>query len=338
MNKEKIDFVVAWVDSDDPQWKADYAKYRNIKVKEDKARFRNWDLFRYWFRSVEKYAPWVNKVYLVTNGTNPKWINPNCSKLVLVDHKDFIPHEYLPTFNANTIELNVHRIKGLSEHFVYFNDDCYLNAPITPEYYFKNGLPCDNNTELLSNRPKYYPLNPFNIRIIEYCDVALINYHFKRREVVKASPKRWFGMHLGFKGILKNMFLYKRNNFEYFVRRHNEMPFLKSVYEEAWEKEPTMLKQSCSRFREHTNLNDYFMRYWQFATNRFYPIKLDSCKFYILVSYAKNSIIDAFHNDNIKSLCLNDSPVMPDYEYQEMFDFANKLFLEKFAQKSIFEI
>lgn len=334
----KIDFVVTWVDSEDPQWKADYAKYKNIKVTEDKARFRNWDLFKYWFRSIEKYAPWVNKVYLVTNGKNPDWINPNHPKLVLVNHSDYIPEEYLPTFNSHTIELFLHKIPGLSEHFVYFCDDCYLNGPTTPNYYFEKGLPCDNNEELLSNKPYYDPLNPFSIRIIEYCNVALINYHFKRRNVVKESPLRWFGTHLGIKGILKSMFLCKQNNFEYFARRHNEQPFLKSTFEEAWEKEEKMLKQSCTRFRQDVSLSPYFMRYWQFATNKFYPIKYNTGKFYVIISYAKDNIQKAFHNRNIKSLCLNDSPVMPEEEYQEMFEFVDKLFLEKFPKKSSFEI
>ena len=333
-----IDFVVTWVDSDDPQWKADYAKYKNIKVTEDKARFRNWDLFKYWFRSIEKNAPWVNKVYLVTNGKNPDWINPNHPKLVLVKHSDYIPEEYLPTFNSHTIELFMHKIPGLSEHFVYFNDDCYLNAPVTPEYFFKEGLPCDNNEELLSNKPFYNPLNPFNVRIIEYCNVALINYHFKRKEVVKASPKRWYGTHLGIKGIIKSLFLSKQNNFECFVRRHNEQPFLKSTFEEAWEKEEKMLKQSCTRFRQDVSLSPYFMRYWQFATNKFYPIKYNTGRFFVIIGYAKDSIQKAFHNNNIKSLCLNDSPVMPEEEYQEMFKFVDKLFLEKFPEKSSFEI
>ena len=336
--EETIDFVVTWLDSNDPKWKEDYAKYKKVIIKEDKARFRNWDLFKYWFRSVEKYASWVNKIYLVTNGKNPDWINPNHPKLVLIKHDDYIPKEYLPTFNSHTIELNLNKIPGLSEHFVYFNDDVYLNAPITPSYYFKKGLPCDNNEELLSNRPQYNPLNPFNIRIIEYCNVALINYHFNRKDVVKQSPKRWFGPHLGIKGSIKSLFLYKQGAFEYFIRRHNEQPFLKSTFDEAWAKEETMLRQSCTRFREHTNLSPYFIRYWQFATNKFYPVKYDSGKFYVIVGYAKNSIKETMHNEKIKSLCLNDSPVMPDEEYQEMFEFVNNLFLEKFPDKSSFEI
>jgi len=131
----KIDFVVLWVDSNDPEWIASYNHYRPEKPLQNNARFRNWGLFRYWFRSVERYAPWVNKVYLVTNGKFPDWINPDCEKLVLVKHSDFIPQKYLPTFNSKTIELNLGRIDSLSEHFVYFNDDIFINAPVTPDKY-----------------------------------------------------------------------------------------------------------------------------------------------------------------------------------------------------------
>ena len=109
----KIDFIVTWVDSNDPEWIKSYNYYRPEKPITDSARFRNWDIFRYWFRAVERYAPWVNKVFLVTNGRFPDWINPECKKLVLVKHSDYIPKKYLPTFNSNTIELNFGRIKEL---------------------------------------------------------------------------------------------------------------------------------------------------------------------------------------------------------------------------------
>ena len=69
--KQIIDFVVPWVDSCDPEWIKLYNYYRPEKPITDRGRFRNWELFRYWFRAVERYAPWVNKVYLVTNGTLP---------------------------------------------------------------------------------------------------------------------------------------------------------------------------------------------------------------------------------------------------------------------------
>ena len=115
MKKTEIDFVVTWLDSNDPEWQEAYFKYKpDSKGPKGNARFRNMDIFRYWFRAVELYAPWVNKVYLITNGKFPSWINTENKKLVLVKHSDYIPQDYLPTFSSCTIELFMHRIQGLS--------------------------------------------------------------------------------------------------------------------------------------------------------------------------------------------------------------------------------
>lgn len=335
---EKIDFVVTWLDSNDPKWQTEFSKYRGENYQEDTARFRNWDIFKYWFRAVEKYAPWVNRVFLVTNGKYPDWINPNNPKLVLVKHSDYIPIEFLPTFNSHTIELHMHKIPGLSEQFVYFNDDFYINAPITPDYYFKEGLPCDCNQEQLFSSPIYSPQNKFHILVIQYCNIAVLNYHFNRKEVVKQSKKRWFGKHLGIKGFIISAMLNGKNTFEGFKWRHNEQPFLKSVFEEAWEQENEMLNASCTRFRQDTNLSPYFMRYWQFAKNKFYPVKLDSCCFYPMIENNYDNIFSAIDNQKIKSLCLNDTPLCSDEFYNKIQFELRKKFEEKLPKKSSFEL
>ena len=73
---EMIDFVVTWLDSTDPEWQKEYAHYSpNSKGDISLARFRDMKIFHYWFRAVETYAPWVNKIFLVTNGKFPDWIN-----------------------------------------------------------------------------------------------------------------------------------------------------------------------------------------------------------------------------------------------------------------------
>jgi len=124
-----IDFVVTWVDCNDAKWQEQYAKYKGTKLKldaEEGARYRENNMFKYWFRAVEKYAPWVRKIHLITADQKPAWLNINHDKLNLVSHKDYIPEQYLPTFNSNVIELNIHRINDLSENFVLFNDDIFL--------------------------------------------------------------------------------------------------------------------------------------------------------------------------------------------------------------------
>ena len=66
-----------------------------------------------------------------------------------------MPKECLPTFNSCAIELHMHKIEGLSEHFVYFNDDIIINSHIDPDYFFRDGLPCDINKETCFNVPIY---------------------------------------------------------------------------------------------------------------------------------------------------------------------------------------
>ena len=141
----KIDFVIMWVDGNDLKWRKEKNKFlaKDDEVNNE-VRFRDWELLKYWFRGIEKYTPWVNKVYFVTWGHIPDWLNIENDKLVIVNHKDFIPKKYLPTFNSHTIELNLHRIKELSEHFVLFNDDTFITNYMSEEDFFKHELPCES--------------------------------------------------------------------------------------------------------------------------------------------------------------------------------------------------
>ena len=339
MEKEtcKIDFVVPWVDSSDPAWIEQYNHYRPEKPITDRGRFRNWDIFRYWFRAVEQYAPWVNKVYLVTNGTFPEWVNAECTKLVLVRHEDYIPEKFLPTFSSHTIELNMDKIPGLSEHFVYFNDDMYINAPAVPEDYFRNGLPCDCNAETLYSCPWYDPIDRFGIKIIMFCDMAVVNRHFSRRAAVKQAPRKWFGPHLWGKSFLSSLMQTGLESFELFRWRHSEQPLLKSVIREVWEKEAQLMEESCARFRKEVSLNQYVFRFWQFASNRFYPSKMDSRAAISLSLGNVENICRILEEGKMKSICLNDSPYCTDEEALKVERRLQEVFKKKFPLKSMFE-
>ena len=334
----KIDFVVTWLDANDPEWKTSYRKYRGYGHPEDKGRFRNWDIFRYWFRAVENYAPWVNKVFLVTNGKKPDWINPNNPKLVLVNHSDFIPAKFLPTFNSCAIEININRIKDLSEHFVYFNDDFYINSPVLPYYYFKKGLPRDCNAEKFSISPIYSPEEKFRNRIQVWCDVAVLNYHFDRQSVIRQSPWKWYGPHLWGKHLLATALLYGKHNFEAFALRHNEQPMLKSIIQEIWDKEPLMCEQTCTQFRQDSSLNPYIIRYWQFATNRFYHMRKNYGKYFAIGIDSKEKIRSALFSSKLKSICLNDSALCSDESCVDYKKMLHDTFEIKFPNKSSFEL
>jgi hypothetical protein len=334
---KKIDFVVLWLDSNDPVWIKTYNDYRPEKPIQDRARFRNWNIFHYWFRAVEEYAPWVNKVYLITNGKFPDWINSNCEKLVLVKHSDYIPDKYLPTFNAMTIELNLGRIEGLSEHFVFFNDDMFLNAPVKPEYYFRNGLPCDMNKETCFNVPIYTQNDKYGIYMTMLADTGVINGHFDRKRTVRQSPKRWFGPHLGIRGIVMSFLLFQRRLFIGFSNFHLEQAYLKSTIAEVWEKEPDFMNDSCTRFREDIIANQYLFRYWQFAKNLFYPEKRNGAFFFLIKRDVLDRIEKVFNNKHCYSICLNDSPLCTDEEFEHISKGLQQLFETKFPHKSSFE-
>lgn len=171
----KIDFVITWVDSNDPAWQKEFKTYlpQNHCMNDIRTeRYRNWDNLRYWFRGVEKFAPWVNKVHFISCGQVPDWLNLNAPKLHFVKHSDYIPAEYLPTFSSRPIILNLHRIKELSEHFVIFDDDCFLIDKVEPKRFFRKGLPCDMAAFNVMS-----PSIPFTPK--DYNNLCVINSSFK---------------------------------------------------------------------------------------------------------------------------------------------------------------
>lgn len=149
-NNLKIDAVITWVDGDDPKHIAKRNTYGDSKIanREDIGgitRFRSVGEIFYCVASLNKFAPWLNKIYIVTDEQDPmldQKINelfPNGHiPMEIVDHKViFRDHEeYLPTFNSISIESMTWRIPGLSEHYIEFNDDLILAAPTTPEDFF----------------------------------------------------------------------------------------------------------------------------------------------------------------------------------------------------------
>lgn len=131
---EPIDAVYTWVDGADPDFQASLARYRGQAIESDAggaSRFRDGGQLRYSLRSLERFAPWLRRIYLVTNGQVPPWLVPAHPRLTLVTHQAIFPDSGdLPTFNSHAIELHLHRIPGLARRFLYFNDDVFLGAPL----------------------------------------------------------------------------------------------------------------------------------------------------------------------------------------------------------------
>jgi hypothetical protein len=146
---EPLDLVYTWVDGTDPEWaRARDAAWASIHPGElnefagNEERFRTHDELRYSLRSVDYFAPWANHIYLLTAGQVPEWLDTTNPRITVVDHRDvFADSDALPTFNSHAIEAQLHRIPGLSEHFLYLNDDVFFGRPVAPELFFHgNGI------------------------------------------------------------------------------------------------------------------------------------------------------------------------------------------------------
>lgn len=339
---EKIDFVLPWLDGNDHQWIAQKTEALNsvglgdMKGGDanDHSRFRDMGLLKYWFRAVEKFAPWVNKVYFVTCGQKPEWMNENNPKLVLINHNDYIPSEYLPTFNSNTIELNLHRIPELSEQFVLFNDDVFLLKPITPDFFFKKGEPVLPANLYISH---FYGNN--NISKICINDFCTVNEHFNIAKSIWNNRRKWFNIFvLGPKLGFMNMLRYSVNKtFSVGVYEHLANPHLKSTFQEVWKECPDILNNSSmSRFRSDIQVNQWLMIAWNLAKGRFYPVREGYRGSRVAVSKKTIDIIsNIIKKQSQTQICVNDSYMNDNPELY--FQNIAQIFESILPEKSSFE-
>ena len=134
-----IDVVFTWVDGSDPEWqekKAAWSRDGAIRSADNHQRFLSRDELRYSLRSVYQHAPWVRNIYIVTDSQRPDWLK-NDGRVTVVDHKEIFENpSHLPVFNSHAIESQLHRIPGLSEWFLYLNDDMMFAHPVKPSTFF----------------------------------------------------------------------------------------------------------------------------------------------------------------------------------------------------------
>lgn len=334
-----VDFVITWVDGNDKEWLKEKNRYLNeydFQTKSDNPsiRFRDWETLRYWFRAVEKYAPWVNRVFFVTCGQVPGWLNVNNPKLRLVNHSDYIPKEFLPTFNSHVIENNLWRIEELSEHFVYFNDDMFLGKNVQPEDFFTNGLPklC---SAAIPSRPTN---NMVSFQHVLYNNLGEINSMFDMNMVISKHPEKWLDTKL------KDYYKYNSRVFQdgYLSGMpfsHLAVPYRKSSmkkgYEVFFEK---MNSTSTHKFRTFRDVNHQVFQLWEMVNGTFEPVENNY--------YGKWMPIEPDNIEQIEyqlsldtniSICLNDSELIAESQFPEFKKKIHRIMDIKLSTPSSFE-
>ncbi|MEA4986236.1 hypothetical protein SDC9_34878 [bioreactor metagenome] len=306
-----IDFVITWVDMDDPVWKQEFARYSgkidNTKNEISEARFRDYGLLKYWFRGVDKFAPWVRKIHFVTCGQKPEWLDPSHPKLNLVNHEDFIPKEFTPVFNSNLIEIYMHKIPGLAEHFVYFNDDFFIINHLPENRFFTNGLPND-----IAAFRTNFGLSQFGKMLRN--NIRLINKHFDKKEIINRDYDKWFDKSYGKRRRL-NYLLKPYGKFVTLRTPHNAQPYLKRTFVEVWEKcGRELTEMSTHRFRSDQDLTPELFKTWQICKSDFnsYNTYSDTKMFPLVLKSGK--AIKAVREQSYKLVCLNDNVHIRNYD------------------------
>lgn len=346
MQDRKIDFVISWVDGKDQAWRQEKSRYDAASSSDDgEERYRDWDNLKYWFRGVEKFAPWVGKIHFITWGHLPEWLDVNHPRLHIVRHEDYIPQEYLPTFNSHTIEWNMHRIEGLAEQFVYFNDDFFLINKVKPEDFFQHGKPCD----MLAFQPVVAnPANPVMSHI--YLNNSLvISKYFNKRENVKKQPGSYFKIGYPLLYFVYNILEMMFPLYTGFYTVHGPSPFLRDTYRTLWAKEGELLDATCRhRFRNEADVSQYLAREWQKLSGDFQARNITRHFRYFNVESDNPALVKVICGQKAKMICINDAnkpidfvrakkqvidafeSILPEKSsFEKSRDMARKLSLEK---------
>ena len=330
----KIDFVILWVDGNDPDWIEERKKYSPSSNDDSSIkRYRNWDNLQYFFRGVEKYASWVNNIFFITYGHIPNWLNVNHPKLRIIKHEDYMPKECLPTFNSNSIELMINRIEELSEQFVLFNDDMFLLKKTNYTDFFKKNLPCDTAC-----------LNIHSISTSKMCTYAslqatgIINKYFDMKKSILGNFFKWFNPIYG-RQLFKTLYLFPCKSFPEIRQLHLPYSYLKSVFDEVWEKEEKLLLETCrNKYRTKLDYSHWTMRNWQIAKGSFYPRSPYFGKsFYLADDNSLNDCVNYIKKSKGSVICINDSDIDDD-EFIRYRNMVNASLDELLPGKSNYEI
>ena len=261
-----IDLVVTYVDDRDPVWRGEITKY-NTDVSPQ--RFRSIDIFPFLFRGVERYMPFIRTIHLVVSNIEqvPRWIDT--SRVHVVLHEEIIPPELLPTFNSTTIEMYLHRIPGLSEHFIYGNDDMFPLNPLTAGDFFTDcGQPIYELVHKSTTR------NTFRMQCMNSYRLAA--------ELTGTEIR----------------------NGEFFYIKHSMSPMLKRAFEEVHEKAGYRILKRCTKFREPWNFTQYLFP--DYAVMSGLGVLGEMSFRYFTVIEVK-WIIHEMHTGYTKIICINDA-------------------------------
>lgn len=346
MENYPIDFVITWVDEKDKEWfdlrstmlekQIGSNKSEKKGIDTRKNRIRDWDNLLYLLRSIDECAPWVNHVFIVTPCKAPTWLNFDYDKVTVIDQRILFPEESV-SFNNCAIELLLHRIPNLSEHFVYFNDDMFLLRKTEPDDFFKEGLPCTTVALHPIRFDNYSEKGQDGIGVcgIFFSCTKLIARRFTKEEILKNSKGKFFSLKNG-KYLLRTITMLPWPYITGFLEMHTATSFCKRSFEELWNSAYDELARTTTCvFRSDWNLSQWVVEYWQIATGKYSLRRPSFSKFFGVVDRKDaDSVAKCIERQKHKIICINDDIK---YDFDSISSRINMALEKRFSHKSRFE-
>lgn len=311
-DNELIDVVFTWVDDQDVKWQ----KKKNQSLMQqndlgcihaaDLARFENHNELYYSVLAVQKFMPWVNQIFIITDDHPPSFLI-DTNNIKFINHTDIIDAKYLPTFNSHVIEAHLHKIENLSENFIYFNDDFFVAKPLPKEHFFrKNGL---------------------------------ASFFLSQKNIDQMKDKGMSTATLYASDNSRKLINSVANMSPLIPLVHTYVPLKKSTFIYAWEKFETEINAFLpNKFRGKNDLNmATFLVPWLMYINKESIISNEICYYFnIRSSHAKNQyrklLMSKSNNAMPHSFCLNDVSSSLNFGNEEQIKKQLSFFLRNYFE------
>lgn len=261
-----MDVVIAYVDGSDPLWQQDFlaATCQKMMTK----RYRDWGTLPFLLRGIWRHLPFVDRVFLLVSRESqvPSWVDRNHLHVVL--HADIIPAEHLPTFNSTTIEMFLHRIPGLSQRYLYFNDDVFPVQDAVESDFFPDGCPATGFAR-----------------------------HLLAANLFKRQTRR--------SDHLARAALGRRPGLFFLRPQHTCSPMLRSACEEVFSRIVPQIIASLTPLRDPRNVNQYLFLDYLYLSGRAISRRISS-RHLSLAVVTPGQLADAILSPEKKILCIND--------------------------------
>ena len=291
-----MDAVITYVDGNDPAWRQDYLAAAG---KEPAKRYRDWGTLPYLLRGIDRHLPFVERVFLVVSRESqvPAWVDRGQVQVVL--HADILPAACIPTFNSTAIELFLHRIPGLAEQYLYFNDDFFPVGDAVADDFFPGGRPAIGFSQHLLARGLYKRQTRNADRLA--------------REALSLPPRLRF-----------------------LRPQHTCSPMLRSVCGELFAKAEPQLLASVTPFRTAQNINQYVFLDYALLSGRGISRRISN-RHVSLAATTPARLAAAILSPDRTMLCINDVEMGPE-RYAALRQAMLSAFAARFPEKSRFEL